>query len=85
MNSVINRHFKSDLVENDNSKNDGFSRCKIAEKDQRIKKGLFVKVNMDGMPIGRKIDLLSHSTYEGLVATLEEMFQKPNSVDRSIS
>nr|AVV48468.1 IAA13 [Bassia scoparia] len=35
---------------------------------------LFVKVNMDGVAIGRKVDLNSHSSYESLAQALEEMF-----------
>ncbi|KAG8658508.1 hypothetical protein MANES_03G158300v8 [Manihot esculenta] len=34
----------------------------------------FVKVNMDGVPIGRKVDLNAHASYETLAQTLEEMF-----------
>ncbi|XP_010483935.1 PREDICTED: auxin-responsive protein IAA12 [Camelina sativa] len=34
----------------------------------------FVKVNMDGVGIGRKVDMRSHSSYENLAQTLEEMF-----------
>ncbi|XP_065862961.1 auxin-responsive protein IAA13 isoform X2 [Euphorbia lathyris] len=34
----------------------------------------FVKVNMDGVPIGRKIDLNAHVSYETLAQTLEDMF-----------
>ena len=36
----------------------------------------FVKVNMDGDPIGRKIDLNAHSSYETLAVALEAMFHK---------
>ncbi|KAL5792673.1 hypothetical protein ACOSP7_001267 [Xanthoceras sorbifolium] len=38
---------------------------------------LFVKVNMDGIPIGRKVDLNAHSCYELLAQTLEDMFHRP--------
>lgn len=34
----------------------------------------FVKVNMDGVGIGRKVDMRAHSSYENLAETLEEMF-----------
>lgn len=34
----------------------------------------FVKVNMDGIPVGRKIDLNAHSGYERLQLALEDMF-----------
>ncbi|CAA2992083.1 auxin-responsive IAA13-like [Olea europaea subsp. europaea] len=36
----------------------------------------YVKVNMDGLPIGRKVDLKAHTSYETLAQTLEEMFFK---------
>uniref|UniRef100_A0A803LAB1 Auxin-responsive protein n=1 Tax=Chenopodium quinoa TaxID=63459 RepID=A0A803LAB1_CHEQI len=35
---------------------------------------LFVKVNMDGVAIGRKVDLNAHASYESLGRMLEEMF-----------
>ncbi|KAL5702473.1 Iaa13p [Ranunculus cassubicifolius] len=35
---------------------------------------LFVKVNMDGVPIGRKVDLNAHACYETLAETLDDMF-----------
>ncbi|KAK1593034.1 hypothetical protein Q3G72_034811 [Acer saccharum] len=34
----------------------------------------FVKVNMDGIPIGRKVDLNAHACYQTLAQTLEDMF-----------
>ncbi|OMO95326.1 AUX/IAA protein [Corchorus olitorius] len=34
----------------------------------------FVKVNMDGIPIGRKVDLNAHTCYESLAQALEDMF-----------
>ncbi|XP_021280913.1 auxin-responsive protein IAA11 isoform X2 [Herrania umbratica] len=42
----------------------------------KLRKSLFVKVNMDGIPIGRKVDLNAHESYEKLAKTLEEMFLK---------
>ncbi|XP_057948270.1 auxin-responsive protein IAA13-like [Malania oleifera] len=33
----------------------------------------FVKVNMDGLPIGRKVDLNAHACYETLTQALEDM------------
>ncbi|KAL2470580.1 Auxin-responsive protein IAA13 [Abeliophyllum distichum] len=40
-----------------------------------LKASLFVKVNMDGIPIGRKVDLNAHSCYETLSQTLDNMFK----------
>ncbi|KAG0453294.1 hypothetical protein HPP92_025684 [Vanilla planifolia] len=37
----------------------------------------FVKVKMDGDPIGRKVDLNTHFSYESLALALEAMFHKP--------
>ncbi|KAF3484675.1 hypothetical protein F2Q69_00057569 [Brassica cretica] len=45
--------------------------------DGTTKMRMFVKVTMDGIPIGRKIDLNAHRCYESLSNTLEEMFLKP--------
>ncbi|XP_039001144.1 auxin-responsive protein IAA20-like isoform X2 [Hibiscus syriacus] len=34
----------------------------------------FVKVYMEGIPIGRKLDLLAHDSYYDLIRTLQHMF-----------
>jgi auxin-responsive protein IAA len=34
----------------------------------------FVKVYMEGIPIGRKLDLLAHDGYDDLIRTLDHMF-----------
>ncbi|KAG9459994.1 hypothetical protein H6P81_004502 [Aristolochia fimbriata] len=34
----------------------------------------FVKVYMEGVPIGRKLDLLAHDSYSGLITALQLMF-----------
>ncbi|KAK7267447.1 hypothetical protein RIF29_20121 [Crotalaria pallida] len=47
----------------------------IKEKRQ-LRSSSFVKVNMDGMQIGRKVDLSAHSSYETLAQTLEDMFNE---------
>ncbi|GAA0157515.1 hypothetical protein LIER_14767 [Lithospermum erythrorhizon] len=36
----------------------------------------FVKVNVDGLPIGRKVDVSAYSCYQSLAKTLEDMFFK---------
>lgn len=43
-----------------------------------LKTSLFVKVNMDGTAIGRKVDLSAHNCYETLARTLEDMFCRSN-------
>ncbi|CAL0324100.1 unnamed protein product [Lupinus luteus] len=38
-------------------------------------KGLFVKINMDGVPIGRKVDLNAYYSYENLSSAVDELFR----------
>ncbi|KAL7145068.1 hypothetical protein ABFS83_07G054100 [Erythranthe nasuta] len=38
----------------------------------------FVKVNMDGLAIGRKLDLNAHKSYESLANSLDDMFFNPS-------
>ncbi|KAH7565328.1 hypothetical protein ACOSP7_020349 [Xanthoceras sorbifolium] len=39
------------------------------------KKNLFVKINMDGVPIGRKVDLSAYDSYEKLSTAVDELFR----------
>lgn len=45
------------------------------KKPETCNKGLFVKINMDGIPIGRKVDLKAYDSYEKLSSVVEELFQ----------
>uniref|UniRef100_A0A0D9UXR6 Auxin-responsive protein n=1 Tax=Leersia perrieri TaxID=77586 RepID=A0A0D9UXR6_9ORYZ len=38
-------------------------------------KGLFVKINMDGVPIGRKVDLTAYGGYADLSAAVDKLFR----------
>ncbi|KZV34674.1 hypothetical protein F511_21789 [Dorcoceras hygrometricum] len=38
------------------------------------KSSLFVKINMDGVPIGRKVDLKAYDSYEKLSIAVDELF-----------
>ncbi|KAL6912346.1 hypothetical protein ACP4OV_001151 [Aristida adscensionis] len=52
-----------------------------ADKEESEKKGRsvgWVKVNMDGDVIGRKVDLNAHRSYKALASALELMFMKPS-------
>ncbi|MCO5563179.1 hypothetical protein L7F22_016816 [Adiantum nelumboides] len=40
---------------------------------------MFVKVNMDGITVGRKVDLNAYTSYKGLLLALEEMFRPSQS------
>ncbi|KAM6565033.1 hypothetical protein CsatB_025031 [Cannabis sativa] len=86
MNSLVNNHAKSPLNEgfssideenrcmnkvtgkadNGDDKKNGISK----ENGNNLRSSMFVKVNMDGSPIGRKVDLSAHKSYEALARTL---------------
>ncbi|MCO5609980.1 hypothetical protein L7F22_064215 [Adiantum nelumboides] len=55
-----------------NAINSGQSRPAGTESD-----AVYVKVNMDGIPIGRKVDLNAYSNYDELLSALEGMFYSP--------
>lgn len=46
----------------------------------KTRTSLFVKVNMDGTLIGRKVDLNAHGCYETLAQALENMFLRTTTI-----
>lgn len=42
---------------------------------EHSRKNPFVKINMDGVPIGRKVDLNAYDSYEKLSAAVDELFR----------
>ncbi|AES92106.1 putative transcription factor interactor and regulator AUX-IAA family [Medicago truncatula] len=52
--------------------NKSILRSTLAEKQRP---SLFVKVYMEGIPIGRKLNLLEHHSYDGLIKALCHMFR----------
>ncbi|KAK1265274.1 Auxin-responsive protein IAA7 [Acorus gramineus] len=48
---------------------------KSVEEVVNCKKGLFVKINMDGVPIGRKVNLKVYDSYEKLSSAVDELFR----------
>ena len=81
MNSLVNQA-KSQRAEEekelDEKDSEDPSKKKIYTKTDNAAKEKgqlgFVKVNMDGVPIGRKVDLNAHSCYDTLAQMLEDMF-----------
>lgn len=55
--------------------NSGQSRPAGTESD--VQAAMYVKVNMDGIPIGRKVDLNAYSSYDELLSALERLFYSP--------
>lgn len=80
MNSLVNQaktsRAEDDKADGDKSKDTFKKKINTGNKSTVKEKGHlgFVKVNMDGIPIGRKVDLNSHTCYETLAQTLEDMF-----------
>ncbi|XP_058770995.1 auxin-responsive protein IAA12 isoform X2 [Vicia villosa] len=75
-NSVAEKSKNNNTVARKSTDN-GKEDSNVNVKDKRnLKSSPFVKVNMDGIPIGRKVDLSAHSSYETLVETLEDMFDE---------
>ncbi|XP_076898352.1 auxin-responsive protein IAA26-like [Bidens hawaiensis] len=64
-------------------KNIGSSSLKPApvnvKKEQPVEescqKGFFVKINMDGVPIGRKVDLNAYDSYQKLSIAVDQLFR----------
>ncbi|KAL5220312.1 hypothetical protein ABZP36_025025 [Zizania latifolia] len=42
---------------------------------EHLQKGLFVKINMDGVPIGRKVDLTAYGGYSELSSAVDKLFR----------
>ncbi|KAI3413012.1 Auxin-responsive protein [Psidium guajava] len=87
MNSLVNLakapRAEDDLSPNEKGKSKDGSEDKMrtggkTDVDGREQRCIgFVKVNMDGIPIGRKVDLNAHAGYETLAQALEDMFFRP--------
>lgn len=67
---------------NADTPNPSHGSCKnnISKENGFAKTSLFVKVNIDGVAIGRKVDLNAHTCYEALSRALDDMFMPSASV-----
>lgn len=83
LNSMVEKS-KSTNTMVENTYNGSNNTNGYAKKKGPLNTSFFVKVNMDGIPIGRKVDLSAHSCYETLAKTLEEMFQGPTTTVNAI-
>lgn len=75
------RSFRKNLASSSSSKPSTESQNLVQNKIPGEKpvetsgKGLFVKINMDGVPIGRKVDLKAYDSYEKLSSAVDELFR----------
>lgn len=51
------------------------NKAPVEKNVETSRKGLFVKINMDGVPIGRKVDLRAYDSYEKLSTAVDELFR----------
>ncbi|KAG8055484.1 hypothetical protein GUJ93_ZPchr0001g31983 [Zizania palustris] len=70
------RSFRRNLASSSSSKQ--FPEPRNVESNAKealtCKKNPLVKINMDGIPIGRKIDLAAYDSYDGLSSAVKELF-----------
>ncbi|XP_044339013.1 auxin-responsive protein IAA2 isoform X2 [Triticum aestivum] len=71
------RSFRRNLAASkpSSSKEDGRASKDKGADEPAGRKGLFVKVNMDGVPIGRKVELKEDGSYADLSATVDKLFR----------
>uniref|UniRef100_J3KX63 Auxin-responsive protein n=1 Tax=Oryza brachyantha TaxID=4533 RepID=J3KX63_ORYBR len=55
------------------SSKDGGGGC--SGGNEHAQKGMFVKINMDGVPIGRKVDLTAYGGYAELSSAVDKLFR----------
>ncbi|KAF5453092.1 hypothetical protein F2P56_028030 [Juglans regia] len=75
------RSFRKNLASGSSSKPAPVSQNRVPDKVasrtpvETCRKGLFVKINMHGLPIGRKVDLKAYDSYEKLSSAVDELFR----------
>ncbi|XP_074586505.1 auxin-responsive protein IAA6-like [Curcuma longa] len=69
------RSFRKNLATNSTKQTvEPETRSIVEEVKLENNKGLLVKINMDGIPIGRKVDLKAYDSYEKLSNAVEDLF-----------
>ncbi|KAF0927299.1 hypothetical protein E2562_031501 [Oryza meyeriana var. granulata] len=71
------RSFRRNLTNGSSSKQSPERQNNEADDKAKLicKKRLLVKINMDGIPIGRKVDLAVYDSYQKLSSAVEELFR----------
>lgn len=55
------------------------------KKNECFGNGMFVKINMDGVPIGRKVDLKAYDSYDKLSSAVDKLFRDLLAAQRDTS
>ncbi|XP_039834116.1 auxin-responsive protein IAA7-like isoform X2 [Panicum virgatum] len=69
------RTFRRNLATSSKAFLDHQSGKKAAKPEETTKRAPFIKINMDGIPIGRKIDLNALDSYENLSLAVDKLFR----------
>lgn len=69
------RAFRRNLATSSRASLEHQNGKKAAKPEQTTKRAPFVKINMDGIPIGRKIDLNALSSYDELSLSVDKLFR----------
>ncbi|RCV04777.1 hypothetical protein SETIT_1G028400v2 [Setaria italica] len=69
------RTFRRNLATSSKASLDHQNGKKAAKPEETTKRAPFVKINMDGIPIGRKIDLNALDSYENLSLAVDKLFR----------
>ena len=69
------RTFRRNLATSSKAILDHQNGKKAAKPEETTKRAPFVKINMDGIPIGRKIDLNALDSYENLSLAVDKLFR----------
>ncbi|KAG6415802.1 hypothetical protein SASPL_123220 [Salvia splendens] len=68
------RSFRKNLASAGSSKFAVEDKTPESKAKENCAKTMFVKINMDGIPIGRKVDLIAYDSYEKLSFAVDELF-----------
>lgn len=79
MNNLATNNGKSKEFDSESEKRNCSGKINHQDSSNLCLKPFLVKVNLDGVPIGRKVDLNAHNCYKTLSQTLENMFFSTNS------
>ncbi|KAM3328602.1 hypothetical protein ACQJBY_026004 [Aegilops geniculata] len=69
------RSFRRNLAASNSKPSSSKEDDKATKDHDAAVKGLFVKVNIDGVPIGRKVELKEDGSYADLSATVDKLFR----------
>ncbi|XP_077231842.1 auxin-responsive protein IAA25-like [Tasmannia lanceolata] len=68
------RTFRKNLVPQPKPEIEKKAMATSGEAPEKVENSMFVKVNMEGYAVGRKINLKAHDSYESLSLALQKMF-----------